>query len=213
MKNYLVVDNWYDDTEYSSILKEIELFSSINSIRSEDSIGTARKDGKYLSKSCRFFPQNHYSNLGVDKSPMFSALKKMQTPEFHQKVHDTFRDTNTALSDVFAETNATSTIVNYYENNDYYNEHYDVFQFTVLIWLYKEPKSFTGGDLVFTKINETIECKSNRLVLFPSFYYHAVNPIAMTTDKNGYGRYTITHFYYKTEANPYVWIERLSKSY
>jgi len=199
MNEYLVIDNWYSEEEKNNVLKELDFLSTLETVRTEEGYGTAKKDGKFLSKSFRMFPQQLYSQRGFDNSPMFKALKKMQHKDFHQKVTKTFENTNTALDKIFIDTNVTSTIVNYYENNDSYEEHHDVFQFTVLIWLYKEPKSFVGGDLVFTRLNKTVECKNNRLVLFPCFYYHAVNPVIMKEDKSGYGRYAITHFYYRTE--------------
>ena len=55
---------------------------------------------------------------------------------------------------------------------------------------------FSGGDLYFKENNTTVECKHNRMLLFPGYYYHKVNKVSMQNkylnDMNG--RFSITHF-------------------
>jgi len=198
MNNYLIIDNWYKKEELKRVMKELDYLSCTPMSRSENSFETARNsDNKSLSSSFRIYPEQLYTEKGYINSPILGSLKKFQQQEFHQKVTDAFKSSNTAIDRVFMDTNASSTIINYYETNDRYDEHHDVFQFTILIWVYKEPKSFEGGDLIFTKLNEKIECKNNRMVLFPSFYYHAVTPVKMKTSNVGFGRYAITHFFFR----------------
>ena len=60
--------------------------------------------------------------------------------------------------------------------------------FTVLIWLYDEPKGFTGGDLIFNDFDVTIPCKNNTGVIFLGPWHHEV------TEVKGQGRYTLTMF-------------------
>jgi len=198
MKEYLIIDDWYDEDTFKKVIKELDYLSCTPMVRSEDgSLSALTDEGISKSKSSRIYPEELYTDKGFFCSPILSSLKKMQQKDFHDKVSDTFKNTGTALAEGFTSTNASSTIISYYENNDKYDEHYDVFQYTVLIWVYKEPKLFKGGDLVFPKLNKTIECKNNRMILFPSFYYHAVTPIEMKTNKEGCGRYAITHFFYR----------------
>ena len=198
MKEYLVIDDWYEEDTFKKVIKELDYLSCTPMVRSEDGSDSAKTtDGVSKAKSFRVYPEELYTDKGCAYSPILSSLKKMQQKDFHDKVSDTFKNTGTALAEGFTSTNASSTIISYYENNDKYDEHYDVFQYTVLIWVYKEPKLFKGGDLVFPKLNETVECKNNRMILFPSFYYHAVTPIKMETNKENCGRYAITHFFYR----------------
>tara|TARA_R110000787_G_scaffold173162_3_gene285834 strand:+ start:77 stop:673 length:597 start_codon:yes stop_codon:yes gene_type:complete len=196
MKNYLVVDNWYSETEKLNVMKELDFLSTLDPIRAENYSGVAKKNNKPLIKGYRIFPHELYTFKGMEKSHIFKGLKKFQIKEFHNKVIEIFKDTNLALSEQFMGTNCSKTIINYYENNDGYNEHNDVHPFTVLIWLYKEPKKFEGGDLIFTKFNEEIKCTNNRLVLFPGFYHHKVTPITMKNEDVGFGRFAITHFFF-----------------
>ena len=66
-----------------------------------------------------------------------------------------------------------------------------------LIWFFQEPKKFKGGNLKFTQSFKTVECKNNRMVLFPSYYLHEVDKIIMKKKdmKKNLGRYCLTHFY------------------
>ena len=76
-----------------------------------------------------------------------------------------------------------------YADGQYYNAHVDRSQFTMLLWLYKEPKPFTGGDLVFADYdNYTVPCNNNTGIIFYGPLRHEVPPI------QGHGRYTVTCF-------------------
>ena len=87
-------------------------------------------------------------------------------------------------------------MVSYYEDGDYYKPHIDSMMFTCLIWVFREPKQFKGGEFVLPQAGVTIPMRNNRMILFPSYYTHAVNPVKFDGEKNqGLGRHTITHFY------------------
>lgn len=95
-----------------------------------------------------------------------------------------------------------STLLSYYEDGKYYSEHYDYSRFTQLFWTFKQPKKFRGGQLVFTEFNYEIEMENNTMVLFPSWFFHKVNPVILEEktpegqDKLlGNGRYVFTTFY------------------
>ena len=67
--------------------------------------------------------------------------------------------------------------------------------FSMLIWLYKTPKKFKGGEFSFKKENRKIELKNNRMILFPSYLEHKVTKLNMKNSGDNNGRYTITHFF------------------
>jgi len=95
--------------------------------------------------------------------------------------------------------NKDFTKVKYYEDGDYYKSHRDNARFTSLTYLYKEPKSFTGGDLYFEEFDYTIPIQNNILILFTGCLLHASTDLKMNEDKkniecSGYGKYTITNF-------------------
>lgn len=82
----------------------------------------------------------------------------------------------------------------YYENNDGYESHADVSVFTNNLFLYKEPKSFEGGEFVFDEYDYTIQCETNKMVIFPSTIKHSVTPVKMLDNTPMMGRYSITTF-------------------
>jgi len=97
----------------------------------------------------------------------------------------------------FKASDIDSSQVSYYENGSEYKSHFDNYMHTVLIWFYREPKRFTGGDLKFNQSGQVVECKHNRMILFPSYYMHEVDKVFMDEkDLNkGLGRFCLTHFY------------------
>ena len=85
--------------------------------------------------------------------------------------------------------NAQSWMISKYVDGQYYNAHPDNSQFTMLIWLHKEPKPFTGGDLVFHQFdNYTVPCNNNTGIIFYGPTRHEVPPV------KGTGRYCLTCF-------------------
>ena len=59
----------------------------------------------------------------------------------------------------------------------------------------RKRKTFDQINLTFTRINKKVECKNNRLVLFPSFYYHATKDVKSKLNKENEGRYSIATFF------------------
>ena len=92
--------------------------------------------------------------------------------------------------------NEDNTQILYYENNDEYKPHRDLARLTAITWFYREPKKFTGGNLRFPKFDMEIECKHNRVILFPSSIHHGVEKVGMEEKDMGkkLGRFTMTQF-------------------
>ena len=127
-------------------------------------------------------------------SPDLHCYQKLFTREIINKYKE-----KTLAARTYDITNTDWSQVSYYENNNNYDKHYDEFMHSVLIWFYRKPKRFAGGDLIFTDLSETVKCKHNRMILFPSYYYHKVNKVIMKEQyKNkGLGRFCLTHFFSK----------------
>ena len=92
--------------------------------------------------------------------------------------------------------NEDNTQILYYENNDEYKPHRDLARLTGITWFYREPKKFTGGNLRFPKFDVEIECKHNRVIVFPSSIHHGVDKVGMEEKDMGkkLGRFTMTQF-------------------
>lgn len=85
-----------------------------------------------------------------------------------------------------------NTLVSYYDNGDYYLPHTDEGIMTAIMYLWEDPKTFTGGELCFGDF--TVPIEDNCMVIFPSMTEHSVNPL------HGYGRWAVTHFMHEYVA-------------
>jgi Rps23 Pro-64 3,4-dihydroxylase Tpa1-like proline 4-hydroxylase len=125
-------------------------------------------------------------------------MYKQRTKEFH----DIVLETMPLHHNNFINTNTDASFIGYYDKDQYYKPHHDSVQFTCLIWMYKEPKKFFGGNTRLVPIDATIECIPNRMLFFPSYIQHEVT--SLKASKNipfGYGRFGITHFYNWSSSN------------
>lgn len=191
----LIIDNWYSNDELKKVFVEMDYYMNLgldNLIRSEKDRSSARDyNGESKVKSYRFY---------VDANK-YSALYKYNYKYVFEEFTNMLRN-ETLFGGYFSNTKSNSIMVNYYENDKYYKSHKDVSVITQLTWIYREPKMFSGGDLILTDMDETIECKNNRTIFFPGHYFHEVTEVKMKDewereykDKNYYGRFSIANFF------------------
>lgn len=200
--DYLISDNWFSPEEEKRIWQELEFYTHKDKFhRAETSGNVATNDqGQYLGEHFRIQVDSSYTRQAkIDGiSDILRHTNKFQNPELHRALENASK----LYAKTFMQTNVTYSLLSYYENNDYYKPHHDIFFWTALIWFFKEPKAFTGGDLIFPEFNNyRIECKHNRMLMFPCYYLHGVETIKIPKDKlnKGLGRYTITHFFHFDE--------------
>ena len=89
------------------------------------------------------------------------------------------------------------TKVRYYHNNDQYKPHIDMlWNFLAFSYFYREPKKFSGGNLLFPKYDYEYPCDNNSLIILPSYVEHGVQKVKIDNSDyfDGMGRYAITHF-------------------
>lgn len=189
---FLIIDNWYDKEEENLIWNELNFLTNDRVLeRAENTVTAVDELGKSKSSSFRIYLEEVYNNRNY--SNILNFLNKHQNIKFHKIVEKTM-----PMGRSFKDTSHSTSLISYYEENDFYEEHYDVFLFTCLIWFHKEPKKYTGGDLYFSEADKTVLSKHNRMCFFPSYYLHKVLPLKWleVPNKKGFGRYTITHFFY-----------------
>jgi len=195
---FIVVDNWYTPNEEKAVWKELDYYSSMPKDqidRAENTIVARDNKGNSLSKAFRFYTNEYYTQKGFNKSTIFNCMYKQRLPEFHQYI-----DQCMPYGRSFLSTTNDSTLISYYEQDDHYDAHHDTFSWTNCIWMVREPRLFDGGDFDFPETGHEIRLKNNRAIFFPCCYSHRVSPVKFHTQPKeiGYGRYTITHFYYST---------------
>ena len=192
---FLTCDNWFTPEEEKMVWKELDFYTNQSSLdhSSNGPVATDAK-GNQLASNFRIYPENMYTEEGRDMSAIFTLKDKLATNEINSFIYDNMTP---GPFSCYKGSNRDNTLISYYHSGDYYKAHHDAFQFTILIWFNKEPKVYTGGDFHFTDAKIKVPCLHNRLIIFPSYLNHAVTSLEFKTPKPlGFGRYTITHFFY-----------------
>ena len=193
---FLVIDNWYTPNEEKAVWKELDFYSSMPKEaihRAENTIVAKNPDGSSKSKAYRFYINEYFTSAGRRRSAIHNCMYKQRTSEFHKIIGECM-----PYARSFHSSNGDSSLISYYEENDHYSAHHDSFAWTNLIWFVREPRLFNGGDFDFPESGFEVKLKHNRAVFFPCCYLHRVSPVKFHTQPKeiGFGRYTITHFYY-----------------
>ena len=94
-------------------------------------------------------------------------------------------------------------VVSRYGEGDFYKKHRDTLWdditrriVTLVYYVNKEPKGFTGGslDLWDSTRKISIEPKNNFAVVFPSFAYHEVEMVRMDTERWDMARFSVNYW-------------------
>lgn len=189
---YLVIDNFYDEKELGMIWEELDFLCNDRTLESPDvkSAALDMDSGEILKNNKSIFIDTIY------KDRKFSNILTV-----NRKLFDNFKSIVQSHPGWYFNTlqcNSDFTLLSYYENGGYYKPHKDKANATSLTWLYKEPKRFSGGDLIisFNGEQERIEVKNNRMLIIPSRIDHEVIEVRMDNKDcgNNLGRFCITQF-------------------
>ena len=189
---FLIIDNFYNNEEEIKIWIDLEL---LHPLLKDEKTSTGNMavdgDGNKKGDAKRVYLDTFFGN-NRGQSNILTYYKKIVSPE----IIKTYTK-NVPAGITFQSSDTDISQISYYDESGYYGEHHDLYMHTCLIWFYKEPKKFQGGDLKFIQSKTTVDCKHNRMVLFPSYYLHEVVRMDMNKEyiNKGFGRYCLTHFY------------------
>lgn len=186
----VVIDNFYSDNQLEEIYKQLSSMTNSSTMNADkDKLEAAVDlDGNFIT-----------TKYGVWFNDISLPLIKYSVENFSTKsLQDKFIQFNSMYRMLFYM-NRRSHLLSYYENAGYYSKHVDASVFTILNYFHREPKNFTGGDIVLHSHDmvkkATIESKNNRVVIIPSCTLHEVTPIEMTSKQlDGSGRYCCSIF-------------------
>lgn len=192
---YLVIDNWFDEQELNLVWKELEFLNSSNQMNRAEKESSTAKDqiGNPMAAAKRANLDEIYNIKRADYSNILRLKDKLRQPSFFENVKNTFPE---GTFQRFTNIDRIDSMISYYENYDFYKTHNDISYLTILIWLYKEPKKFDGGELELNESSNIIDCKNNRLIMFRGDNFHTVNPVIMKSEDTNKmnGRFTLTYF-------------------
>jgi len=188
---HLIIENTYNNQELNSIWQELEFLTYQNKLESPTKTNSAKdNDGNDLKLNHGLFLDDCYKKREI--SNILTTNRKI----FDKQILETFANLSFGYKQIL-HCNSDTTLISYYENEHYYLPHKDKSLFSILTWFYKTPKSFIGGDLVFTEYDYEIKIKNNMTLFFPSYLYHSVTKIESVhtyPEFSGYGRYCMTQF-------------------
>ncbi|MGH7974795.1 MAG: 2OG-Fe(II) oxygenase [bacterium] len=192
---HIIIDDFYDATALKEIWLELDFLTHSRKLMTAESTGAAftldeKGEKVYKKNNLGLFLDSLYANRDI--SNILFHTQKFYETDFLKKCQD-----QNFLFKYLMQSNVNFTMLSYYEEGATYETHHDKSAITILSWLYKEPKQFTGGDLTFSDYNYTIPIKNNRVLIFPGVTEHAVDPVKMNDGVKpmaGFGRYVITNF-------------------
>ena len=189
---HLIINNFYNDEELELIWEELKFYTKPGKFLPAKDYGGIEgyTDAKALC----------LDNLYVTGDPSYRSISNILTVNrkvFDASVLQSFSEIHDCCG-IAPETNFDVTKVRYYHNGDFYDPHTDKsIQFLAFSYFYKEPKRFTGGELIFPKYDYELTCENNSIIMFPGWVEHGVKKVNIE-DSNyyeGYGRYAITSFF------------------
>ncbi len=190
--SFLVIKNLYSKDELFLIQNELDfLWSSLAFTNDIKYLNVAKlDDGSVLGQRSGVWLDYFYSDRMSS-----SILRLNRKPFADEEIRNTFANLN-PYHFHYLNLDYDNTLIQYYENSDYYKSHTDKAMFSLVTWFNKEPKRFAGGNFKFTDLDYTIEIENNMCVIFPSFLWHEVEEIKITeTSKyEPNGRFSMTQF-------------------
>lgn len=189
----VVIDNFFNDVGCNLIWNELlYLNDGTNKMRTAEYTGGGYK----IIDNKKIFSKNNIGTV-LDKVYLDKSMSNILTET--RKIYDPNLVDGLVQAHKFfkfiTNVNNDSTKVHYFEDGSYYKPHHDASLITVIYYFFKEPKTFSGGDLIFE--NElTIESKNNRCLIFPSILTHEVTEVSIPAESKGLGlgRYAISQF-------------------
>ena len=184
------IQNFYSANELEKIMNELEYLYSIDRYKGAEEDGgpgTAYEDGEALKVG-----------KGLHLNVVYDDVKQSDILNINRKLFDKNLMDSLMYKHPFFRylwrSNIDETKIHYFENGDHYRPHTDDCVITAITWFYKEPKMFTGGDLIIEKAVK-FPCLNNTTVIFPSILYHEVTAVVME-NLSGLGRYSMSQFLY-----------------
>ena len=190
----MVVQNFYNKSELELIWKELDFYTSPNKLFDAKEYGGVvdRTNAKAICLDELYKGQENKKNFR-NISNILTVNRKL----FNSGVLDKFSQLHECCT-LATESNHDVTKVRYYHNNEYYDPHTDKsVMFLAFSYFFKEPKKFTGGDLIFPKYDFKVPCDNNTMVIFPGWVEHGVRKVTIKDSDyfDGWGRYCISSFF------------------
>ena len=186
---FIIVDDLYDPEELEEMGKEMQFLHDKGVfLVPVDSYSAWDENGFLKNNKCIHLDE--YFAKKREKSVILAKNRKI----FNENILESSE--NWFFANFIKTCDYDSTLLSYYENNNYYRAHTDSAFVTGLCWFYQEPKRFKGGEFLFPDYKVDIEVVNNRMIFFPSFIKHQVIEVRLEPKYQGknLGRWCMTQF-------------------
>ena len=198
---HLIVEDFYNEKELELIWEELNFYTKPGKLLEAKDYGGVEgmTNAKALALDTLYL---NYESKGGPNYRNISNILNVNRKLFDSGVLDTYSQIHECCN---LKYNADTTKIRYYHDNEYYEPHRDsAFQTLSFSYFYKEPKSFSRGELYFPKHTYEIPCNNNSMIIFPAWVQHGVNKVKIKESDYyaGLGRYAITNFLYTNHDKP-----------
>ena len=185
---HAIFRNFYDNHELGLIWEELNFYTKPNKL-----LDVEEYAGVVGSTNARAIILDDVYDNNRSISNILTVNRKI----FNEETLEIFSNISDCCS-LARDCNWDVTKVRYYHHGEYYKPHIDkAMPFLAFSYFHKQPKRFTGGELVFPKYDYSFDCDDNSLIIFPGWVEHGVNEVSIQNSDyyDGYGRYAITSFF------------------
>lgn len=183
---HLIIDDVYTEDELKLIWSEID-FLTPNLLTPEGSGSAAvETDGgvTYRKRGSSIFVDSVFSNR------KFSNILTLNRKIFEPEIIKAAKELHPFMG--FMEySNFDVTLLNRYENGDYYKPHTDLCVLSAITF-FIDDAGFSGGEFQFSDYGHSVEQKNNRTIIFPGLIKHSVDEVVL--NENSKGRYSMAQF-------------------
>ena len=194
----LCIDDFLAEDDAQRLLQEcIDLKKIYMPARVFDGPNATKIDPKYRKNEVVYLDDVFRS--APERSEILSIMKaKIWTDECRKLWHEGYY-----IFDIINYSTWQEAVISRYGNFDFYKRHQDTRRdhityrlVTLVYYVNRIPEQFTGGSLILWEGDEslTIEPKHNRAVVFPSFTFHEVENVHMTSEKWEDGRFSLNYW-------------------
>ena len=184
---HVIIENFYNEEELKLIWQELEFYTHPNKLVPAKDYG-----GIVGSTNALALQLDGIYSKRRELSNILTVNRKL----FDKELLDSISEIGGSFT-IFNKSNDDITKVRYYHNGEYYKPHTDyTMNFLAFSYFFREPKKFTGGDLVFPKYKYEYQCGNNSTIIMPGWVEHGVSEVCIDDSDyyDGWGRYAITSF-------------------
>ena len=193
----LCIDDFLPEEDAQKVLQEcIELKKVYTQATVFDGPNASKIDLKYRNNEVLYL--NDVFRASPERSDILGIIKqKVWTEECKTLWHE-----GDYIFDIINYSTWQEAVVSRYGDGAFYKKHHDTRRdhityrlVTLVYYVNRLPEQFTGGSLILLHGDERVhlEPKHNRAVVFPSFTFHEVEPVSMSSEEWDHGRFSLNY--------------------